>query len=111
AVVRILSPEEDQLAKRIVSLIEETMDENDGQVVLNVTHNHYAEDARAGLSSKRTKKKTEPVEDVDAAEENADDSVFPEYNGASQVENWPPEDEETADDVDEVDADEDEDEV
>lgn len=111
AVVRILSPEEDQLAKRIVSLIEETMDENDGQVVLNVTHNHYAEDARAGLSSKRTKKKTEPVEDVDAAEENADDSVFPEYNGESQVENWPPEDEEAADDVDdagEVDADEDE---
>lgn len=111
AVVRILSPEEDQLAKRIVSLIEETMDENDGQVVLNVTHNHYAEDARAGLSGKRTKKKTEPVEDVDAAEENADDSVFPEYNGASEVENWPPEDEEAADDVDdagEVDADEDE---
>ena len=108
AVVRILSPEEDQLAKRIVSLIEETMDENDGQVVLNVTHNHYAEDARAGLSSKR-KKKTEPVEDVDAAEENADDSVFPEYNGASEVENWPPEDEEAADDVDDAgDADEDE---
>lgn len=102
AVVRILSPEEDQLAKRIVSLIEETMDENDGQVVLNVTHNHYAEDARAGLSSKR-KKKAEPVEDVDAAEENADDSVFPEYNGASQVENWPPEDEKTADDADDVD--------
>lgn len=111
AVVRILSPEEDQLAKRIVSLIEETMDENDGQVVLNVTHNHYTEEARAGLSSKRTKKKTEPVEDVDAAEENADDSVFPEYNGASQVENWPPEDEKAADDVDEVDADEDADEV
>ena len=113
AVVRILSPEEDQLAKRIVSLIEETMDENDGQVVLNVTHNYYAEDARAGLSSKRTKKKTEPVEDVDAVEENADDSVFPEYNGASEVENWPPEDEEAADDVDdvdEVDADEDADE-
>lgn len=111
AVVRILSPEEDQLAKRIVSLIEETMDENDGQVVLNVTHNHYAEEARAGLSNKRTKKKTEPVEEVDAAEEDADDSVFPEYNGASEVENWPPEDEETADDADEVDADDDEDEV
>lgn len=93
AVVRILSPEEDQLAKKIVSLIEETMDENDGQVVLNVTHNHYAQEQKSKTSSvkhEKSKRDSEEVEEKPAEE----DSVFPEYDGSSSVENWPPEEEE-----------------
>lgn len=81
AIVKILSPEEEAVARRFVQLIEDTLDDSDGQVTINVTN------IAAGQSTSRTK---------GAEKASSDDDPFGSTD-TTAGDNWPSTDDGTED--------------